>query len=84
MFDLFIIVEEAYRAEVDLGKLNILDWFERSMETLGVLVKENKFNPTICCDTHRKELVEIIWKLKSGLRNSINNQSQNHCENKQK
>ncbi|KAK4037052.1 hypothetical protein OUZ56_029094 [Daphnia magna] len=57
MFDLFIIVEEAYRAEVDLGKLNILDWFERSMETLGVLVKENKFNPTICCDTHRKELV---------------------------
>ncbi|XP_046648925.1 uncharacterized protein LOC124340445 isoform X1 [Daphnia pulicaria] len=57
MFDLFIIVEEAYRAEVDLGKLNILDWFERSMETLGVMVKESKFNPTICCNTHRKELV---------------------------
>ena len=37
--------------------MNILDWFERSMETLGVLVKKNKFNPTICCNTHREELV---------------------------
>jgi hypothetical protein len=27
------------------------------METLGVMVKENKFNLTICCNTHRKELV---------------------------
>jgi hypothetical protein len=27
------------------------------METLGVLVKKNKFNPTICCNTHREELV---------------------------
>jgi hypothetical protein len=27
------------------------------METLGVLLNENKLNPTNCCDTHRKELV---------------------------
>ncbi|XP_046655532.1 uncharacterized protein LOC124349073 isoform X2 [Daphnia pulicaria] len=49
--------EKALYCMVDLGKLNILDWFERSMETLGVMVKESKFNPTICCNTHRKELV---------------------------
>ncbi|KAK4009300.1 hypothetical protein OUZ56_018416 [Daphnia magna] len=57
MFNLFVIVEDVYREEVNVGSLNILDWFERTMDTLGCLAKKKKFNIEVFCELHRSELV---------------------------